>query len=41
VIDLIPFAKVHMAERLDHVEQPARMNVDPRAPQGAAKHQEV
>src|SRR4029453_14362191 len=41
VIHLTAFAEIEMSKRLDDVEEPARMNVDPRAAEDAAKSQHV
>jgi hypothetical protein len=41
VVDIASLAKVHVPERLNHVEQTARMDVDADATQGTAKLQQV
>ena len=41
VIHLVAFAEIEIPKRLDNIEEPARMNVDPRATEDAAELQQV
>ncbi len=41
VIHLVARAEIDMPERVDHVEQPASVDVDARVPQDASEDQQV
>ncbi len=41
VVDVVPGAKIHMAEGIQQVEQTPRMDVDARPPQKAPENEQV